>query len=176
MGKDSGVHFPNQAKFVPVCGFRLCHWVWATSCQLRWENAAIFMWIRNKTTFMSEEAVSVVLCNDVLGSGYIMLLFLKECWAMCRILIIYIGRAVFVTLLWHIDFGRSEKAKRTLHLELRRTCTLYISLLSKEMIFHYEHFAAYLYILLILTELHWVELRPLKVLFILWIPINIFII
>ena len=66
MGTDSGVHFPNQAKFVPVCGFRLCHWVWATSCQLRWENAAIFLWIRNKTTFMSEEAVSVVLCNHVL--------------------------------------------------------------------------------------------------------------
>ena len=89
------------------------------------------------------------------------------------ILIIY-RRAAFVTLLWHIDFGRNEKAKKTLHLELRRTCTLYISLLSKEMIFHYEHFAAYLYILSILTELHWVELRPPKVLFILWIPINIY--
>ena len=123
MGTDSGVHFPNQAKFVPVCGFRLCHWVWATSCQLRWENAAIFLWMRNKTTFMSEEAVSVVLCNDVLGFGYIMLFFLKERWAMCRILIIYI---YWKSGFWDtLTLGgvKKQKGHYTLNLDVHALCT-----------------------------------------------------
>ena len=82
---------------------------------------------------------------------------------MCRILIIYIyWKSGFCDTL---TLGGVKKQKGHYTLNFRRTCTLYISLLSKEMIFHYEHFAAYLYILLILTELHWVELRPPKVYF-----------